>query len=232
VSVNAFKREKKEKPKQTNTVRTVLLTLLIVAVFAVGNLVGWLYFNNVVNAKIKVPYANQTISEGTRLTLDNISIIEIPVTGVNRVFIETDLDIILDQYVKVGVEIPKGSFIFSDVIAKNIGNLLKEGLVYHVIKANDSNITKGGYINIYYIEYGSASVKYGLLLDNVEVVELLNNDMIASEGGTNLIIVLSNEQYQLLYKAVEKGTVVPYSSAVEFKINKAESIDVRGYLND
>jgi len=168
---------------------------------------------------IKVPYANQTIGNRTKITQDMISYVEIPQTALKGNILTNSQTQILNRYTNVGCVIPAGSFFYEDVIVdKNElpdsflidipENMVPYSYAVNVKSTYGNSMYPGNYVDIYFKGVEGDKIMLGKLIENVKVLAVKDSAGNHVFEGTaeqrqpaQIIFAVTSEMHKLLRSA-------------------------------
>lgn len=203
-----------------------MIKKILIIVFSTLLLVVGLFFGIKFYTKYTIGYtttyvASHQISQRSKISEDDLLKVEVPKDYLKD-DVYTDINDILDKYVKLSYSIPKGSLFYKSSLEADIkdlaNTLLKENEVNYDIytkdvKINTANISKNMRIDLYLTINDKDKPISDLLLSNARVTGLYdsNNKLIKDyddESRVSIIsLAISKNDVNILNKALVLGQI-------------------------
>lgn len=214
-------------------IKKILIVIVSTLLLLVGLLFGVKFYTKYKIGYTKVYVASHQLSQRTKISQDDLMLIEIP-----KDYLSDDVCIdeeeILDKYVKLSYSIPKGSLIYKGAIESDIkdlaNTLLKENEVNYDIytsdvKINTANINKNMYVDMYLTINSKDKPISDLLLSNARITGLYdtNNKPILDYDNNSRIAIISlaidKKDVNVLNKALVVGDINCVINTNAYKVN-------------
>lgn len=233
-----------------NTVTILGIILGVVVLY-----IGYNYRVNQAIELVSVPYATQAIGGKTKITSTMISTVE-----VNRSYIKnnpnliTDMNKLVDYYIRYGTSVPEGSFFYTDQVVEekelndSAFNDIPDGYTIYSLKVNlhdtyGNSIYPGNYIDLYLKAIDDTGrLIYGKFIESIEVLAVKdgsgNHVFESASPGTpeELLFAVPNDMYELLMKAdyltSNSIDIVPVPRNASYTTNKGETRESSTYLKN
>lgn len=209
----------------------VLVTLVLVLLFGV---LSYIVFDRIVKSTVDlqpIPVASEYLKEGTIITEQDITTIDVPSASLNEGIVMNRTDLV-GKVVDYGNALAKGSFFYEELLAdktevKDAGMFeLDQGQIATTLIVNDktsysNSIRVGHKVDLFFSGTGvenegeKEKVIYGELVKQAKVLAIYNDseDGSATKKGESVIVVaLSYEDADLVGRAKVFGEVFPVIS--------------------